>query len=362
MVGAMFSGSSRELPERIGFLLVPQFSMMAFFSAVEPLRVASRQSGQELYSWHIFSADGEPVEASNGMTVVAEAPIAAVERFPTVIVCASFEPDRYESKALLSWLRRLDRQGAVLGGLDTGTHVLARAGLVNSHRVTLHWENLPAFAEEFPDIEVSGELFEVDRKRITCSGGTAGLDMMLHLIWARHGQELAVGISEQLLHDRIRSPGDHQRMALGLRLGVRHPKLIAIVEAMERAVEEPLGLDHLAGLGGVSRRQLERLFRTYLDDTPTGYYLKLRLRRSRHLLEQTDMSVLQVATACGFVSAPYFSRAYRALFGRSPREDRRVIRSSRGFGAPGAGRAHPRWGERDPSGPAVVRAGEPAIS
>ena len=217
----------------------------------------------------------------------------------------------------------------VLGGLDTGTHVLARAGLLNGYRATLHWENLPAFTEEFPDIETSAELFEIDRKRVTCSGGTAAIDMMLHVIWTEHGQALAMGVSEQLLHDRIRSPGDHQRMALGLRLGVRHPKLLTIVEAMEQAVEEPLSLDRLAGLGGISRRQLERLFRAHLGDTPTGYYLKLRLRRARHLLEQTEMSVLQVGTACGFASAPYFSRAYRGLFGRPPREDRRFAWSRR---------------------------------
>jgi transcriptional regulator GlxA family with amidase domain len=325
----MFTGSSRETPERIGFLLVPQFSMMAFFGAVEPLRIANRVAGRELYSWHIFSLDGAPIEASNGMTVMAEAPMAAVDRFPAVFVCASFNPQRHETKALLSWLRRLDRQGTVLGGLDTGTHILARAGLLNGHRATLHWENLPAFTEEFPDIEASAELFEIDRKRVTCAGGTAAIDMMLYMIWSRHGQDLAVDISEQLLHDRIRNPGDHQRMALGVRLGVRHPQLLAIVEAMEQAMEEPPGLDRLAELGGVSRRQLERLFRTHLGDTPSGYYLKLRLRRARHLLEQTPMSVLQVATACGFASAPYFSRAYRSLFGRPPREDRRIVRSGR---------------------------------
>jgi transcriptional regulator GlxA family with amidase domain len=333
----MFTGSSREAPERIGFLLVPRFSMMAFFAAVEPLRIANRVAGRELYSWHVFSLDGEPVEASNGMTLVVEAPIAAVPHFPFVIVCASFQPQHAETKALLNWLRRLARQGAVLGGLDTGTHVLARAGLLTGHRATLHWEHLPAFTEEFPEVETSAELFEIDRKRVTCAGGTAAIDLMLHMMWARYGQDLAVGVSEQLLHDRIRNPGDHQRMALGARLGVRHPKLLAIVEAMERAVEDPLDLDQLAALGGVSRRQLERLFRGHLGDTPSGYYLKLRLRRARHLLEQTEMSVLQVGTACGFASAPYFSRAYRGLFGRPPREDRRFVWSSRAPALP-AGR------------------------
>ena len=326
----MLNQANHEPPEKLGFLLVPEFSMIGFFSAVEPLRVANRLCGRPLFSWHIFSVDGEPVQASNGMAIVADAPISAIARFPTVIVCASFEPERYNNKAVLAWLRRLDRQGTRLGALETGTLILARAGLLDGHRATLHWENLPAFAERFPDIEVTQELFEIDRKRITCSGGTAAIDLMLHLIAARHGQGLAIEVSEQLLHARMRSPDDHQRIAVGQRLGVRHPKLIRIVEAMENNLEEPLGLDELAAIGGISRRQLERLYRGHLGDTPTGYYLKLRLRRARQFLEQTEMSVLDVSLACGFISAPYFSRAYRALFGRAPRDDRRNFRAGEG--------------------------------
>jgi len=317
---------SSPAPERIGFLLVPKFSMMAFFSAVEPLRVANRLSGRKLYSWHTFSIDGEPVAASNEMTLVADLPIAAVESFPTVIVCASFEPERAETRPVLAWLRRLDRKGAILGAVDTGTHILARAGVLDGYRVTLHWENLSGFREAFPELNVTGELFEMDGRRLTAAGGTAPLDMMLHLIASRHGRELSVGISEQLLHARIRNPDDHQRMAMGLRLGVRHPKLVRILETMEQTLEEPLSADKLAGVGGISRRQLERLFRSYLGHTPTGYYLKLRLDRARQLLEQTDLSVLEVGLASGFASAPYFSRAYKAQFGCSPREHRRRVR------------------------------------
>ena len=326
----MLAAQDKDTPERIGFLLVPQFSMLGFLAAVEPLRVANRLSRRRLYEWHVFSQDGQAVAASNGMAIVAEAAIAAVPAFPMVIVCASFEPEAAASKPLLAWLRRLDRQGSVLGALETGVYLLAQAGLVARSRVTLHWENLPGFQERFPEIQVTDELYEIDGKRITCAGGTAALDMMLHVIGARHGQDLALAISEQMLHARIRNPDDHQRMALGLRTGVRHLRLLKILEAMEASVEEPLASEALAALGGISRRQLERLFRAHLGDTPTGYYLKLRLSRARHLLEQTEMSVLQVALASGFDSAPYFSRAYRALFGRSPREDRRAIRQDRG--------------------------------
>lgn len=302
--------------------------MIALFSAVEPLRVANRLSGRQLYDWRLFSIDGEPVIASNGMSLVVDAGIAEVERFPTVVVCASFAVERHIDRRVLAWLRRLDRQGSELGAIETGTYILARAGLLNGHRVTLHWENAPSFAEDFPDIEVTGELFEIQGKRFTCSGGTGALDLILNRISAQHGHELAVAVSESLLHDRIRSRDDHQRMALELRLRVRNPALLSIVRAMEANLEEPLALDDLAAIGKVSRRQLERLFRNFLGDTPSSYYLKLRLRHARHLLEHTSLSILDVSLASGFVSSPYFSRAYRACFGLSPREDRRRLQGS----------------------------------
>jgi len=317
-----------EGPEKIGFLLLPEFSMIALSSAIEPLRVANRMSEVQAYSWHIFSVDGQPVVASNGMSLVAESSIAEISRFPTIVICASFRPENYTSRNLLAWLRRMDRQGTVLGGMDTGTQILAKAGLLNGYRATLHWECIPSIREEFPDLDVTGDLFEIDRKRFTCSGGTAALDMMLNRISQQLGHDKAIKVSESLLHARIRNPDDHQRMALSSRLRSQHPALLRIVQAMEKNLEEPLRLDEIAKIGGISRRQLERLFRNVLNDTPTGYYLKLRLNRARHLLEQTSMSILDVSLACGFVSAPYFSRAYRGLFGRSPREDRRFLHSS----------------------------------
>ena len=317
-----------DLPERIGFLLLPRFSMLAFFCAVEPLRVANRLSGRELYSWHVISIDGAPVAASNGMTIVAEAALAEIKAFPNVFLNVSFEPERYETRGILAWLRRLDRQGTRLGGLENGAFLLARAGLLDGCKATVHWENAPAFAERFSKVLLTQEVYEIDRNRWTCSGGTASLDLMLRLIEMRHGRDLALSASEMLLHARMRAPDDHVSLALGRRVGVRHPRLLKIVEAMHQNMEEPLGLEGLASLGGISRRQLERLFRAHVNDTPSGFYLKLRLRRARQYLEQTDMSVLDVSLACGFASAPYFSRAYRNLFGQSPRDDRRSLRAA----------------------------------
>jgi len=154
-------------PEPIGFLLVPQFSMMAFLSAVEPLRVANRLAGRELFAWHAYSGDGAPVQASNGMRIMVEAPMAAISAIPTLLVCAGFEPERYATRAVARLLRRLARAGVVLGALDSGAFRLAKAGLLEGVTVTMHWEAVPAFRESFPQVRVADELYEIDGGRIT---------------------------------------------------------------------------------------------------------------------------------------------------------------------------------------------------
>jgi len=318
----MFARHDGPGPEPIGFLLVPQFSMMAFFSAIEPLRVANRLAGRTLFAWHLFSADGGPVEASNGIGTVVEAPIERFSGLPTLVVCAGFEPERYATRPVLAALRRIAREGATLVALDTGAHLLARAGLLEGVRATMHWEAVSGFREDFPEIEVSDELFEVSGRIVTCAGGTAALDLMLDMIRVKHGEALAVAVSEQFIHDRIRDRSAHQRMQLSTRLGVTNGKVIRIVETMERTLERPLDGPALAAAAGVSSRHLERLFRTHLGTTPASYYLGLRLERARQLLRQTDLAVIDVAVAAGFSSAACLSRAYRARFGLAPRYDR----------------------------------------
>ncbi|MDQ0467413.1 GlxA family transcriptional regulator [Labrys wisconsinensis] len=309
-------------PEPIGFLLVPQFSMMAFSAAVEPLRVANRLSGRRLFSWHTASVDGAPVASSGGMALPVERRLADLAAIPTLIVCASFEPEKGAGKPTLAALRRLARRGTTIGALDTGAWILAAAGLLEGASATMHWEAAPGFAEAFPDIAISEALFEVGGNRFTCAGGTAALDLMLDMIARKHGQSLAVAVSEQFIHDRIRDRHDRQRMSLPRRLGVVNGKLLRVVEAMEGHLETPLDARRLAGLSGVSPRQLERLFRAQLKESPSAYYLKLRLERARGLLRQTDMSVMEIAMACGYSSASCLSRSYRGHFGIAPRQDR----------------------------------------
>jgi AraC family transcriptional regulator, glycine betaine-responsive activator len=318
----MFGAKPSKLPQEIAFLLVPNFSMIAFTSAIEPLRLANRASGKELYRWRLFSPDGKPVRASNGIELTPEGVVEQIGGYQTVVLCSGIDGHLYEDKNVFAALRRADRQGADIGALCTGSHILARASMLNGYRCTIHWENLASFSENFPEIEATSELFEVDRNRFTCSGGTAALDMMLNMISQQHGHELAASVSEQFIHERIRDRHDHQRMALTARLGVRHPKLIQVIQLMEQNLEEPLSRQELAEAAGLSSRQMERLFAKYLHRSPARYYVELRLNRARLLLLQTNMSVIDIALACGFVSASHFSKCYRDFFGKTPRRER----------------------------------------
>ena len=309
------------MPQDFYFLLLPGFSSLGFISAIEPLRVANRFRG-ELYRWHVLSSDGGAVPASNGMSVNAEAALEGLKAGATLLVVAGFEPLAQVTPALIHWLRRLDGEGVSLGGIDTGSFVLAEAGLLDGYRLTLHWEALEAFKESWPRLQVTQELFEIDRRRITCAGGTASIDMMLDLIAQAHGPELAIQVSEQFVLGRIRPRKDHQRMQVATRYGIRNKKLVQVIGEMEQHSEPPLSTSQLALSISVTRRQLERLFRLHLNDTPRNFYLGLRLEKARQLLRQTDMSVLDISLACGFESPSYFTRSYRARFACAPRQDR----------------------------------------
>jgi AraC family transcriptional regulator, glycine betaine-responsive activator len=318
----MFGQASPNLPHRIAILIVPKFPMMSFTSAIEPLRSANRMSGRALYSWHILSKDGRPVGASNGISILPEASIEAAANFGTIVACAGIDAHLYKDAAVFAWLRRLDRQGADIGAISLGSYLLARAGLLGGYRCTIHWENHRAFSEDFPRLEVTQELFEIDRNRFSCSGGIAALDMMLYLITAQHGHELATAVSEQFIHERIRDRHDRQRMVTPARLGIHHPKLLKVIKRMEENLDDPVSGAKIAAADGLSRRQVERLFQRYLNCSPTRYYLQLRLGQARRLLQQTDRSVTDIGLACGFVSVSHFSKTYRQLFGKSPREER----------------------------------------
>ncbi len=324
----MFGVPSGKQPGVIGFFLIPSFSMIAFASAIEPLRLANRLSEKALYEWVLITRDGGPVTASNGISVNPHFAMTdydsnmASRAMPTLLLVSGVGAEIYNNQDTVGWLRRLDRQGADIGALCTGAHVLARAGLLDGKVCTLHWENIPSFRETYPDIDVTDDLFEIDGNRVTCSGGAAALDLMLHLIREERGEDLANRISEECILDLVRGGQDHQRMPLAVRLGVDNRKLIDSIHMMETNLEEPLSQEALAAAVGVSRRQLERLFQRHVGRPPNRYYMQLRLDRARKLLLQTDMAIVDVAMACGFVSASHFAKCYRQFYGMTPRQAR----------------------------------------
>jgi AraC family carnitine catabolism transcriptional activator len=312
-----------ETPQTVGFLIAPQFSMLAFVSAVEPLRVANRLAGRELYRWVVVSREGKSVAASNGMSLLADHSLDSRLDLALAVVCAGFEPERYFDRAVRKWLTGLNSRSVDLGAIDTGSFFLAWAGLLDGYRATTHWEGLDSFREAFPKVEADSGLFVIDRNRLTCAGGTAALDMMLHLISLQHGHRLAAAASEQFIHARIRPPSDRQRMEPPARQGVTHPGLSQALSLMEQNLEDPLNATALARKTGLSLRQLERLFHRHFSMTPHRYYLDLRLQRARALLQYSDLPMVEVAVASGFASPAHFSRAYRSWAGKAPTEERR---------------------------------------
>lgn len=308
-------------PEPVHFLVAPGFSMLGLFSAAEPLRVAN-QFQKDLFSIHFISEDGLSVRASNGMDFQVECSVHDIAQPSVFFVCTGFDPDCICVSKLLARLRTMALASTILGGIDTGSVVLARAGLLKNYRATVHWEHSAAFKEDFLDVQVTGSLFEIDHNRFTSSGGTSSIDLMLQLISLKYGNKLAVGVSEQLNHERIREPHDDQRMPFGLRLQVHHPKLIKIVELMENNLNEPLVVEQLAEKVSMSSRQLTRVFRQNLHVSPGRFYLKLRLEKARQLLRQTSMSVLDIALNCGFLSNASLTKSYKSFFGHTPSQER----------------------------------------
>ena len=226
------------------------------------------------------------------------------------------------SRNLRIWLQQLARRRIKLGAVCTGSYLLADAGVLTGYRCTLHWEYMASFKEAFPQLETSSALYCIDRERLTSSGGTVPMDMMLHLIEKEHSSALSTAICDMFLCERIREGQEEQRVPLRHMVGTTQPKLAEVAALMEANLEEPITLDELACYVGLSRRQVERLFQRHVKCSPSRYYLNLRLKRAQQLLRQTSLSIIDIATACGFVSTPHFSKCYRENFGVPPRDDR----------------------------------------
>jgi len=319
------SSTSRPaaLLRQVGIVMLPGFSLLAQACATEPLHVANLLHGRTLYRLTSYACDSEPVTSASQQTLLPRASIGEAEAHPDmVLICAPAKLPGGIPESLDMWLKRLSASGVPLGGIGGGTEVLARLGLLDGYNATLPWQRFEAFAAAHPRVRMSEQLFEIDRDRFTCGGGTAAMDMMITLVEGHHGPSLAARISEYFVMERIRMGDEPQQIPLRSRLSHAPESLVEAVQLMEANIEEPLTTHELAEHLGISRRQLERLFKKYLKSVPSRYYLDLRLQRARRLLRESDRPAGEIALQTGFSSAAHFSTAYRNHFGMTPREER----------------------------------------
>ena len=309
-------------PRRFVFVLMEHFTLLSFSSALDALRIANRMSGKKLYDWTFIGESEEFVSCSAGTQFKLDNPLIELHRDDTILLCGGTAIQASTTKKLIGWLRSEARRGLVIGGLCTAAYPMAKAGLLDEKKATIHWENQDSFAEEFLEVELTKTVFVCDGNRYTTAGGTSSIDLLLKIIADDHGEELANAVADQMIYSSIRTDQDTQRLSVPTRIGVRHPKLSKVIQMMEINIEEPISPSVLAKDVGMSTRQLERLFRRYLDRSPKRYYMELRLQKARNLLMQTDMSVINVALACGFASPSHFSKCYRAHYDTTPYRER----------------------------------------
>jgi transcriptional regulator GlxA family with amidase domain len=309
-------------PRRFIFVLMEHFTLLSFSSALDALRIANRMSGKKLYDWTFIGENKEFVSCSAGTQFKLDTTLIELHRDDTILLCGGTTIQESTTKKLIGWLRREARRGLIIGGLCTAAYPMAKAGLLDEKKATIHWENQDSFAEEFLEVELTKTVFVCDGNRYTTAGGTSSIDLLLKIIADDHGEELANAVADQMIYSSIRTDQDTQRLSVPTRIGVRHPKLSKVIQMMEINIEEPMSPSILAKDVGMSTRQLERLFRRYLDRSPKRYYMELRLQKARNLLMQTDMSVINVALACGFASPSHFSKCYRAHYDTTPYRER----------------------------------------
>lgn len=313
---------SQPQPLRVGFLLIDGFALLSYSSAAEPMRAANHLAGRLLYDvLHIPVAGGRAV-SSGGAVIEGTASLDGDRDFDLILVVAGGDPAKFDDRRVFQWLRMMARRGVQIAGVSGGPVILARAGIMEGRRMTVHWEHVQTLAEITPTLLVERSLYVIDRDRLTCAGGTAALDLMHALITRHHGATFARRVSDWFMHTDVRPSGGPQRAGLVERYGVSDPAVIQAIEMMENHVADPLNLDQLAHLSGLGARQLNRLFREKMGASTMAFYRGLRLEKARNLLEQSVLSVTEIALATGFASSAHFSTAFRTRFGHPPRNSR----------------------------------------
>ena len=322
-------------PLEVYFFLLPGFPIYALIPAVESLRIANQNTGEDLFRWKLLGSGAPIVRSGNGMTLGVDGGILDASPPDVVMIFAGNEPTQGLSPNLKPWLRAAVKAGSLAVAVDTGVFAMAEAGLLHNRTVTLHWEAMPLFREFYPEVKTTERLYHIDGPIVTCAGGMAVLDMMLDIIRLRHGDILAQVVANGFVYSRWRSAGDSQRTrgletaSKGSSAAAPPDVLSVVLRTMEENLDAPLSPAELAARFNMSRRTLERLFRKRLGDSVARYYLRLRIDMARDFLFYSDIDILSVALACGFSSPSSFSRAFQKIIGITPSEFRRLRRTER---------------------------------
>lgn len=312
---ATIFAASRQ-PLTLALLVLPQSSILEVASTLDPLRSANRHLGAETYRWRVVSPDGRAVPLTCGIELPSAGPLAAAEGADALVVIAGFQQWQGATQPLIRELARMAPRLSGVGGIDAGAWVLARAGLLNGYKATVHWEDLEDLAAAHPAIDVLPDRFVIDRNRFTAGGAAPAADLMLHLIRARHGAALALQVAASFI---TTARDGHEPQVRPLQPGPRlDPRVATAIARMEARLDAPEPATATARALGLSPRRLEQLFRDNLGMTPAAYGLTLRLQAARRIITDTRHPLAEVALRCGFSSASALSRAFRAKFGQAP--------------------------------------------
>ena len=312
---------TQERLRRFVFVLLDEFCQVGFSTFVEALSLANNCNRQPIYSWSIVSESGGPVLNSVRLPSLVDGGLDALDRRDTIIVCGGSDPKQAMSEKVIDWLRREHRRGVVCGALGTGVFTLARAGLLGGKQAVVHWQYQDAFRELFPDVEIEDAIFSVLSNVFTSVGRAGTLDLAMHLISRHASATVATQVAEHMVYSALREPNCSQHLSLQARFGSRNPKLLMAFRIISENLETPISPNDIAGKVGISRRHLERLFKSKIGVSPKSYYVKMRLQKARSLLLQTDLRISEIAFACGFSSMTHFSKSYAREFGVSPSKD-----------------------------------------
>lgn len=319
----MLQKTKPQIPFKVTVLVLPESSMMCIASVIEPMRAANRVANEKLYEWQVVSINGHEITMTCDINLVMDDEFAGTLKGDLLVLVAGFNQMAHVSNYALAKLRNAASGFDKIAGVEAGSWLLARAGFLDQHSATTHWEDFESFSEAFPDVDLKYDRYVIDGRYMTCGGASPAFDMFFDLIRRRNGPAIAMEAASVFIYDETRSQFDAQPLLSLGKSGQTEKRLEAAIRLMEQKLEQPLPVAAIAKRTGVSSKTLETVFKTHMDMTPGRFYLNLRLKAANRMVQDTKLSMQEIAVRTGFNSLSAFSRAYAQNFGKTAREVRR---------------------------------------